>query len=153
MAVELTPNGTYGTQMPKIPRPFSGVFWKLFSFAVRLRGLNLLDLTTVGARTGREHTVPLSWFPDHREGWLIVGSHGGSRRHPAWVFNMASHPDKVWIRIGRRKWHVQPESLQGAEREAAFRRIASLEPAYAGYEKKTDRVIPVVRLKPDPREV
>ncbi len=54
MTVELTPKGTYGARMPKIPPPLGWVFWKLFSLGARLRGSRLLDLTTVGARTGRK---------------------------------------------------------------------------------------------------
>jgi deazaflavin-dependent oxidoreductase (nitroreductase family) len=148
MTVELTPNGTYGVHMPRIPRPLAGAFWKLFSFGARLRGARLLDLTTVGAKTGREHTIPLAWFPDGEEAWLIVASYGGARQHPAWYVNLARNPGKVWIRIGNRKWHVRPESLKGAERDETFRRIAAVAPGYVGYQKKTDRVIPVIRLKP-----
>jgi deazaflavin-dependent oxidoreductase (nitroreductase family) len=151
MMVEIPPKGTYGAKMPKLPRPVAAVFWKLFSMGARLRGARLLELTTVGARTGRDHTIPLAWFPDSSTGenaWLIVASWGGSARHPDWYFNLARNPNKVWIRIGNRKWHVQPESLKGTEREVTFQRIAQASPGYATYQKKTDRLIPVVRLRP-----
>ena len=36
--------------------------------------------------------------------------------------------------------------LSGAEREAAWDRVVAVQPRYAGYVKKTDRVIPVIRL-------
>lgn len=151
MSVELTPKGTYGARMPRFPRPLGWVFWKLFSLGARLRGSRLLDLTTVGARTGRRHTHQLSWFPSGKgtdEAWLIVASWGGSRQHPDWYFNMARNPDKVWIRIGPHTWHVQPESLKGTERDETFRHIAAVSPGYAAYQTRTDRVIPVVRLTP-----
>ena len=120
------------------------------------RGARLLDLTTVGARTGLEHTIPLAWFPagdGGDEAWLIVASWGGARQHPDWYINMARNPDRVWIRIGKRKLHVRPESLKGAEREETFQHIVDVAPGYAAYQKKTDRVIPVVRLKPVPEEM
>ena len=66
---------------------------------------------------------------------------------------MARNPNRVWIRIGKRNLHVQPESLKGAERVETFRRIQAVSPGYAVYQKKTDRVIPVVRLKPVTQEI
>jgi deazaflavin-dependent oxidoreductase (nitroreductase family) len=61
---------------------------------------------------------------------------------------MARNPDKVWIEMGKRKLKVEPESLKGDERAEAWRRIVSLAPGYAAYQEKTDRQIPVVRLRP-----
>ena len=137
--------------MPKIPRPFAGLFWKIFSLAVRLSGASLLDLTTTGAHSGLQHTIPLAWFETQDvlpDTWLIVASFGGSPQHPDWYFNLARNPDQVWIRVDGHKIHVRPESLQEPERTREFRRIAALSPGYAAYEKKTDRIIPVVRLIP-----
>ena len=44
--------------------------------------------------------------------------------------------------------HVAVESLTGAEREQAYARVVAEAPQYAGYLKKTDREIPVLRLTP-----
>ncbi len=38
------------------------------------------------------------------------------------------------------------QQLEGDERAQAWRRITTANPRYAGYETKTDRVIPVIRL-------
>ena len=48
---------------------------------------------------------------------------------------------------GRRRIKVAPETLEGAERERAWKHVTSLAPGYAGYEQKTDRLIPIVRLR------
>jgi hypothetical protein len=61
---------------------------------------------------------------------------------------MASHPDEIWVQVGSRRTRVNAESLKGAERAKAWRRIVSEFSNYGGYEKKTDREIPVVRLTP-----
>ena len=60
---------------------------------------------------------------------------------------MAKNPDKVWVTIDGRKIHVQPESLKGAEREEAWRRVVAKSKGYGNYTAKTDREIPVVRLR------
>ncbi len=65
---------------------------------------------------------------------------------PAWLHNLARHPDQVWVQVGNRTLRVTGESLLGAAREEALRRIYASAPRYAGYQSKTDREIPVLRL-------
>jgi len=116
----------------------------------RLSGRHLLSLITVGAKSGRMHTVPLGWFTDasgEADVWLVVASYGGSARHPAWYVNMAKNPDKVWVEVDHRKAKVTADSLKGAEREAAWQRIVAAAPNYRAYQSKTDREIPIVRLR------
>ncbi len=149
MPVDLTPKGTHGVNM-KMPRPIWKVIQVFISLGVRLRGGQLLTLTTVGSKTGRTHSVPLGWYPDaagEANVWLIVASYAGAARHPAWYVNMAKNPDKIWVEVDQRKVKVTAESLKGAEREAAWRRIVAVAPNYAAYQTKTDREIPVVRLR------
>ena len=85
--------------------------------------------------------------PAARRFFVRVASYGGTAQHPAWYVNMAKNPDQVWITVGGRKIHVRPESLKGAERAEAWSRIVAKAPGYAGYATKTDREIPVVRLR------
>jgi deazaflavin-dependent oxidoreductase (nitroreductase family) len=61
--------------------------------------------------------------------------------------NLARNPDRVSIEIAGRQIKVEPESLQGAERAEAWRKVVALAPGYAAYEQKTDREIPVIRLR------
>jgi deazaflavin-dependent oxidoreductase (nitroreductase family) len=152
VSVNLTPSGTRGFQVPKVPRllrkPLYGLVHGLLNFTVRRRGGHLLQLTTLGARSGTPHTVPLSWLPDGDNAWLVIASFGGAARHPAWYINMAKHPDQVWIELGGRKIRIRPESLKGSEREQVWQRIVAVAPQYAEYQQQTDREIPVVRLTP-----
>ncbi len=155
MSVELTPNGTHGVGMDRLPRPLvkamfgaGFAFYRLLGSRTRVMGADLLVLTTVGARTGKVRKTLLGWFPDGDNSWLVVASFGGSANHPAWYINMARNPDRVWIEVEKRRLKVQAESLKGTEREEAWGRIVSRSPGYAGYQKKTDRQIPVVRLRP-----
>lgn len=150
MPVELTPNGTRGTAMPRLPKPLMALIMPLANLYLRAKGMKLLRLTTVGARSGREHSVDLTYFPDGANAWLLVASAGGSPKHPAWYVNMARNPDKIWVTLNGRKVPVRAESLTGDSRAAAWRRITAEQPIYAGYEQKTDRTIPVVRITPAP---
>ena len=147
MSVELTPRGTRGVTLPKLPRPLMRVLFPIGNALLRLRGAKLLELTTTGARSGLPRTVTLGWFPDEKDSWLVVASNAGAAQHPAWYVNMAKNPDQVWITLDGRKIHVRPESLKGTERAEAWQRIVAQAPGYAGYATKTDREIPVVRLR------
>jgi len=153
--VELTPGGTRGAQIPSLPRPLMTAMlglmvaaYRLFGSRIRVMGRPLLLLITVGAKSGKRRETLLGWFPDGDNGWLVVASYAGAAKHPAWYVNLARNPDQVWVEIGNRKLKVRPESLSGAEREEAWRRIVALSPGYGRYQDQTDREIPVVRLTP-----
>jgi deazaflavin-dependent oxidoreductase (nitroreductase family) len=153
VTVELTPNGTRGAGFPKLPRPIAKLFiglnivlFRLFGRRLRVMGRPLLLLSTVGAKSGEIRRTTLGWFPGTDGSWLIVASNAGGARHPAWYVNMAKNPDRVRIEVDGRELKVRPESLKGAEREAAWRVVTSLAPGYGEYQRKTDREIPVIRL-------
>jgi deazaflavin-dependent oxidoreductase (nitroreductase family) len=112
----------------------------------KVGGRPLLYLTTVGAKSGRRRTAVVMPFPEGDDAWLIVASKGGAATHPAWFHNIAAHPDRVEVEVDGRKTAVTPQTLSGEERAAAWRRITSERPNFAGYETKTDRQIPVIRL-------
>jgi hypothetical protein len=61
--------------------------------------------------------------------------------------NLARHPDHASIEIGGRQVKVEPESLRGAERAETWRQVVAQAPGYAAYQKKTDREIPLIRLR------
>jgi deazaflavin-dependent oxidoreductase (nitroreductase family) len=105
-----------------------------------------LVLTTVGAKTGQRRQTLLGTFADGDGAWLIVASAGGATKNPAWYHNLAAHPDQAQIEVGGKTVNVTAAQLAGQERDAAWQRITAAQPRYAGYEKKTDRVMPVIRL-------
>jgi hypothetical protein len=43
---------------------------------------------------------------------------------------------------------VTVEQLEGQSREEAWQRIIASQPRYADYQRKTDRVLPIIRLSP-----
>ncbi len=161
MGIEVPPRGTRGAGAPAYLNRLFGPLMRLQIARYRraksveqptMMGFPAVVLTTIGARSGQRRTVPLGGFPDGPDAWLVVASAGGGARHPGWFLNMARHPDQVWIEVGNRKLRVEGESLRGHEREAALARIAEISPRYGQYQTKTDREIPIVRLRPAPPE-
>jgi deazaflavin-dependent oxidoreductase (nitroreductase family) len=111
-------------------------------------GFNALVLTTVGRKSGAERTTPVGWFPGPDGSWLIVASAAGAARNPAWYYNLAAHPDQVQIEVGGRKVAVVAEQLHGDQRAEAWQQITTAAPRFAGYQQKTDRELPIIRLMP-----
>jgi len=112
----------------------------------KFQGMDLLYLTTVGAKSGAKRQSTVTRFADGADAWLVVASAGGSVHNPAWYHNLAAHPDQVWVEFGGKQLRVTPTQLEGEARAQAWQRITKSQPRYAGYEQKTDRTIPVVRL-------
>ncbi|WP_344235261.1 nitroreductase/quinone reductase family protein [Actinocorallia libanotica] len=108
-------------------------------------GGDLLLLTTTGARSGEEHTVPLGYVRDGAR-LLIVASAGGSDRHPAWYHNLLAHP-MVRVEIGDEMYGAIAVPAEGARRDALFAKAVDAAPGYADYQKQTARTIPVVTLQ------
>jgi deazaflavin-dependent oxidoreductase (nitroreductase family) len=112
----------------------------------KFQGMDLLYLTTVGAKSGQQRQSTVTRFADGDNAWLVVASAGGSASHPAWYHNLAAHPDQVWVEFGGQQLRVTPSQLEGDERAQAWQRITASQPRYIGYQEKTDRAIPVIRL-------
>jgi deazaflavin-dependent oxidoreductase (nitroreductase family) len=150
MPVELTPRGTYGARTPKgMPAPvmkLMRVGMSLVSTFMRMRGLNVITLTTVGARSGQQRTTDLLAVPDGPDAWIIAASFAGAAQHPAWYFNIARHPDQIWLSDRKRRVRVDATTLHGDAAKAGYDRLIAMYKGYAAYPTKTDREIPVVRL-------
>jgi deazaflavin-dependent oxidoreductase (nitroreductase family) len=145
-----TRSGTRGARQPKAGRLMK---WMNNAAIKRIRrtgkfmGMNAVVLTTIGARSGLPRSNPTAWFPgENDDSWLIVASAAGAAKNPAWYHNIAAHPDKVTIELAGRVIPVAAEQLHGPERQEAWQRITQAVPRFGGYETKTDRELPVIRL-------
>lgn len=150
MTFEKTPRGSYGWKVP--PGGTTLVRWlnpMLVGRALRkghLVGIDVLVLSTTGAKTGRRRQTVLGYVPCGEDRWLILATAGGVAYNPTWYHNLAAYPDQLEIEIGGKKIAVTASQLCGAEREAAWQRAAAAIPRYARFAAKTDRQIPVIRL-------
>ena len=61
--------------------------------------MELLLLTTTGARTGQRRAVPLTYAPDG-DRYIVTAGNAGSDRHPAWYHNLIANPDDVTVEVG-----------------------------------------------------
>jgi F420H(2)-dependent quinone reductase len=114
----------------------------------RLADNDMLLLTTSGHVSGRPHTVPLLYLPDHAR-LVIVASYGGRPRHPAWYHNLVADPS-VQIQLGSKRIEMVARTADPEERAIWWPRVVDAFADYAVYQSRTDRVIPLVFLEPLP---
>lgn len=108
-----------------------------------------LVLVTVGRKSGKERRSPLAYFQESPGKWLIVAAYAGAVENPAWYYNLAANPDRVSIELDGNTHHVAVEELHGQERELAWEQITRANSRFAGYQAKTDRELPIIRLAKD----
>jgi deazaflavin-dependent oxidoreductase (nitroreductase family) len=149
MSIEKLPGGTRGAKTP--PRLMMKILLPILErihrrSGDRFSGFDVLYLHTVGARSGQPRTSPVARMDDGKGGVLVVASYGGAQQHPAWYHNIVAHPDQVSVEYGGRTQRVTVRQIEGDERAYAWKRITEQVPRFAGYETKTDRQLPVLRL-------
>ncbi len=108
-------------------------------------GAPMLLLTTTGAKSGQPRTTPLVYLPDG-DRWVIIASKGGAPQNPGWYHNLIAHPD-VTIEVGTETIPVTAREIRGTERDRLYAEQARLRPAFAEYQAKTSRKIPVIALE------
>ena len=153
MSVQKLPAGSRGSRQPPgfLGRIFTPLAIRMHRRAGdRFQGMDLVYVTTVGAKTGERRTTPVARFDDGGGGWVVVASSGGTAQHPGWYHNICAHPDEVWAEVGGKTYHVSVDQLEGEERERAWAVVVARSPRFQGYTTKTDRVLPVLRLRPVP---
>jgi deazaflavin-dependent oxidoreductase (nitroreductase family) len=107
---------------------------------------NTLILTTRGRKTGRQVAIPLLHVADGNR-LYVVASFGGNDRPPNWYLNLAADPE-VRVEVGGRAGRYRARAVSEAEKAAVWPRLLAIYPAYASYQQRTRRVIPVVELAP-----
>ena len=108
-------------------------------------GAPMILVHHVGAKTGTVRVTPLVHFPEDDRHTVIVASNGGAPTHPAWFHNLKANP-KVDVEVGTETYTVVAEELARAERDELWKRVVAERPGFGDYERKTDRVIPLLRL-------
>jgi F420H(2)-dependent quinone reductase len=106
----------------------------------------MLLLDHVGAKSGTRRTHPLAYLRDG-DSVVIVASKGGHPRHPAWFHNLRAHPDTT-IQVGSKKMEVHARVAEPAERERLWSKVVDTYGGFDGYQRRTEREIPLVVLEP-----
>jgi deazaflavin-dependent oxidoreductase (nitroreductase family) len=111
-------------------------------------GMPVVELTTTGRKTGQPRTVLLTSPWQDGDTFALVGSAGGNDRHPSWVRNIEANPTVTVRMRGGPPREMRAHVADAEERARLWPIITKDHANYAGYQKKTDREIPVVVVEP-----
>jgi len=113
----------------------------------RAFGMPVIDLYSVGRRTGVTHVTMLT-VPVVDDGCLVVvASKGGDDRDPDWFRNLLVHPDiEVAIDGERRRYRARVATSE--EKVVLWPRVTAAYRPYASYQRRSRRDIPLVICEP-----
>ena len=108
-------------------------------------GVTTLLLTTTGRRSGESRTTPLIYGKDG-DRYLVVASRGGAPTHPGWYQNLVAQPE-VRVQVMADRFAARARTATAMEKPALWKTMTSIWPAYAEYQARTAREIPVVIIE------
>ena len=108
----------------------------------------VLELTTIGRKSGQPRSVMLTSPVQPDDGYVIVASKGGEDTHPAWFLNLRDNSDVEVSVKGGPKEKMTATIIGPEDRAQLWPEITRTYKGYAGYQEKTDREIPLVLLTP-----
>lgn len=155
---------TAGERLAPLDRALGGATAGRRSLS-RLLGVPHLHLTTVGARTGYEHSVTVVYARDS-DNYVVGGTHWGKPGHPAWTYNLTATPQARVALAGELFWVTgalvespsedDVKKAKGEGRELADERarlwkvLIGAWPAAATHEGRSQRPCRVFLLTPEP---
>jgi deazaflavin-dependent oxidoreductase (nitroreductase family) len=108
-------------------------------------GTTTLLLTTTGNRSGKQYTTPLI-YRKHGDDYTIIASKGGDDAPPQWYRNIEADPN-VEVQVWGDRFRARARTASPEEKPQMWQAMAETWPAYDDYQRKTERVIPVVVLE------
>jgi F420H(2)-dependent quinone reductase len=90
--------------------------------------------------------VPLLFLADGKD-FIVVASQGGRPQHPGWYLNLETDLSGE-LTIGSRHLSIMARPVSEEEKAQLWPRLVQIYPSYEDYQRRTKRLIPVVRLSP-----
>ena len=114
---------------------------------LRDTGLPVIIVTHTGNKTSAIRKTPLMRVKDGAN-YVLIGSMGGAPNNPVWVYNLRTNP-VVEIRDHTAVHAMRVREVQDeAERSRLWDLAVAAYPAYAEYQTRTTRRIPVFVAEP-----
>ena len=106
----------------------------------------VLLLTTIGRKSGEPRALPLI-YGSTGDSYIVIASKGGMPKHPIWFLNLEAK-DECDLQVGAKSVSARARVAEGEERQRLWDQMVEVYPPYVGYQKATERTIPVVVLDP-----
>ena len=111
-------------------------------------GMAAVELHTTGRKSGQRRSVMLtSPVSEPGKRYVVVASKGGDDRHPDWYHNIQADPNvELTVEGETSAWTARTATPE--ERAELWPQVTAAYKGYAGYQKRTDREIPLVICEP-----
>ena len=106
----------------------------------------VLLLHSVGRKSGKDYTTPITYFRDGNN-YLLVASNWGGEKNPDWYLNLLQQKSTT-IQVKDRTIPVDAHLVEGEEYERLWQLVTRQNAQYLQYQQKTTRRIPIVKLSP-----
>jgi deazaflavin-dependent oxidoreductase (nitroreductase family) len=110
----------------------------------RFTGRSLLLLHTTGAKSRQTRINPVAYTRDG-DRFVVIASKGGASTNPDWYYNIVANP-RVTVEVGTERFEALATIPAEPERTRLYNQMAEIMPAFAEYQRKTTRIIPVIVL-------
>ena len=110
-------------------------------------GMPIVELHTIGRRSGRPRSVVLSAPVVDGDRVVLVASRGGDDEHPDWYRNLLANP-LVNLTMRGVTRPMTARTADADERAELWPRVVRSYPGYATYQRRTSRQIPLVICEP-----
>jgi deazaflavin-dependent oxidoreductase (nitroreductase family) len=110
-------------------------------------GMPVVELHTVGRKSGLPRSTMLTTPVVDGDRVVLVASKGGDDRDPDWYRNLVSHPEIELTMAGQRR-PMRARRASAEEKAQLWPRVVAAYGSYAGYQRRTERDIPLVICEP-----
>jgi deazaflavin-dependent oxidoreductase (nitroreductase family) len=110
-------------------------------------GMPVVELHSVGCKSGISRTTMLTAPVVDGDRVVLVASKGGDDRHPDWYRNIMANPE-IEVTISGERRRMRARTATSDEKAELWPRIIAAYKGYGGYQRRTERDIPVVICEP-----
>jgi len=110
-------------------------------------GMPVVELHSIGRKSGISRTTMLTAPVVDGDRVVLVASKGGDDRHPDWYQNIMANPE-IEVTISGERRRMRARTATSDEKAELWPRIVAAYKGYGGYQRRTERDIPVVICEP-----
>jgi deazaflavin-dependent oxidoreductase (nitroreductase family) len=110
-------------------------------------GMPVVELQTVGRKSGLPRTTMLTAPIIDGDRVVLVASKGGDDRDPDWYRNLMAQPE-IELTVAGQHRLLRARRASPDEKAELWPRVVAAYRGYAGYQRRTERDIPLVICEP-----
>jgi deazaflavin-dependent oxidoreductase (nitroreductase family) len=118
----------------RIDRPIYRLTRGRYTLASLVSGLPVVMLTTTGARSGQERTLPVLGLPT-ADGLAVIASNFGQERNPGWYHNLRANP-QGHVTVNGERSAFRAVEAEGEVRARIWQEGLKVYPGWSQYERR-----------------